>query len=390
MHPPELVRRLLELVDSHYVLPERVGAIRARIEARLAAGAYSDLGPAGLAETITGDLRTCAGDQHFKLVYRSEPGTLRTTATEETPEEIAEFRRIARFNNYGCGEVRRLPGNVGCWRIDEFYDLIDGSGPTFQAAMQLLGNMDALIVDVRRNTGGDPDAVALVCSFFFDVEPIHLETLESRDGTQRQWWTLAHLDCDRYLDKEVFVLIDAGTYSAAEQFAYDLQAHGRATLVGQTTAGAAHARDQFQMDEHYLINIPTLRPVNPRTKTNWAEVGVVPDVPVAGEEALARFRHEWSVGGTGSGLAVLGGYVGRRGRSFAPGAKWKRARMRGHRRWKAACFRPRPRSDQAGRLTQPSEGGFSRATPFGDDARRGAGARGAASSRSSRPRSCAR
>ncbi len=130
--------------------------------------------------------------------------------------------------------------------------------------------------------------MALACSFFFDVEPVHLNTLESRKaGETREWWTLRDLACGRYLGKEVYVLINKGTVSAAEEFAYDLQALSRATLVGQNTAGAAHARDQFQIDEHYFINIPTLRTVNPKTGTNWEGQGVAPDVETMPGESFA-------------------------------------------------------------------------------------------------------
>jgi C-terminal processing protease CtpA/Prc len=246
MDSPKRVGRLLDLVEAHYVVRDGIAGVRARVEQQLAAGAFS--GPA-LAEAVTADLRECTGDLHFKLVYKEEPQPARESAAEESPEEIAEFRRIARFANYGCSVVKRLPGNVGYWKIDEFYDLVDGSGPTFVAAMNVLTNNDALVVDVSDNSGGDPAAVALVCSFFFDVEPVHLNTMESRQpGGTSQSWTLPHLDCERYLDKPVYVLIGRATVSAAEEFAYDLQALGRATLVGQTTRGAAHARDQFQLD----------------------------------------------------------------------------------------------------------------------------------------------
>ncbi len=102
-----------------------------------------------------------------------------------------------------------------------------------------------------------------------------------------QWWTLPHLECERYLDKEVYVLINEGTVSAAEEFAYNLQALGRATLVGRSSAGAAHAREQFQVDEHYFINIPTQRTVNPKTKTNWEGQGVAPDLEAASEASFA-------------------------------------------------------------------------------------------------------
>ena len=210
MDTSEITARFLDLVDAHYVVSEKAGGIREQIEAKLAADAYASLDPSAFAESMTADLRECSGDLHFKVVYKEEPQSARATATEETPEEIAEFRRIARFHNFGCAEAKRLAGNVGYWRIEEFYDLIDGSGPTFVAAMRLLSNTDALIVDVRRNSGGDSAAVALVCSYFFDVEPVHLNTLVSRKEAV-QWWTLPHLDCDRYLDKEVYVLVNEKT-----------------------------------------------------------------------------------------------------------------------------------------------------------------------------------
>lgn len=288
MNTSDLVTRLLGLVDTHYIFPQRSAAIRARIEDRVATGAYAALEHRALAEAITADLRECADDLHFKLIYRDEAQGERTSLTEETPEEIAEFRRVARFNNYGCAEVKRLAGNVGYWRIDEFYDLIDGSGPTFIAAMRLLCNTDALIVDLRSNSGGDPATVALACSFLFDVEPVLLDTVQGRDpGTAQEWWTVPDLDCDRYLDREVYVLIGGRTFSAGEEFAYDLQSLERATLVGQSTAGAAHLRDQFQIDAHHFVNIPTQRPVNPITKTNWEGRGVAPDVMASVEASFA-------------------------------------------------------------------------------------------------------
>ncbi len=288
MQIPDLVACFLDLIDANYVFREKAAAIRNRIEEQLAAGAYASLGHPAFAESMTADLRACADDLHFKVIHKEEPQPLQETATEETPEDVAEFRRIARFNNYGCCEVKRLHGNVGYWKIDEFYDLIDGSGPTFVASMSMLANTDAILVDVRDNSGGDPAAVALACSFFFDVEPVLLNTLEGRKpDAARQWWTLAHLECERYLDKEVYVLINKGTASAAEEFAYDLQALGRATLVGQCTAGAAHIREQYQVDEHFFINIPIQRAVNPTTRTNWEGHGVAPDVEAAPASALA-------------------------------------------------------------------------------------------------------
>ena len=284
---PELLEGICAKIESHYVMADRVPAIKERLGDRVKSGAYASLEGEALAEAVTDDLRDVSGDVHFKLAFRSEARPHSAADVGETAEEVAEFRRIARFNGYGCERVERLPGNVGLWRISEFYDLIDGSGPAFVAAMRLLESTDALIVDVRGNSGGDPATVALACSFFFDVEPVHLNTLESDQGrVQRQWWTLPHLECDRYLAKRVFVLIDERTFSAAEEFAYDLQALGRATTVGARSGGGAHLRESYPIDEHFSINVPVARAVNPHTLGNWESVGVQPDVAVDPERGL--------------------------------------------------------------------------------------------------------
>ena len=56
--------------------------------------------------------------------------------------------------------------------------------------MNLLANSDALIVDVRRNGGGDPAMVALISSYLFD-DVTHLNDLYFRPAdSTRQWWTL--------------------------------------------------------------------------------------------------------------------------------------------------------------------------------------------------------
>ena len=60
MDASELTARFLDLVDAHYVVSEKAGGIRDRIEAELAAGTYASLSPSAFAEAITADLRECS------------------------------------------------------------------------------------------------------------------------------------------------------------------------------------------------------------------------------------------------------------------------------------------------------------------------------------------
>ena len=55
--------------------------------------------------------------------------------------------------------------------------------------MNVLADATALIIDLRGTKGGDPAAVALVCSYLVD-KPTHLNSMVARDGSSVQSWTL--------------------------------------------------------------------------------------------------------------------------------------------------------------------------------------------------------
>jgi C-terminal processing protease CtpA/Prc len=82
------------------------------------------------------------------------------------------------------------------------------------------------------------------------------------------------------------VLTSGRTFSGGEDFAYTLQALGRATVVGEPTGGGAHPTRGFPISAAVHIGVPFARSVNPVTGTNWQGTGVVPDVAVP--EAQAR------------------------------------------------------------------------------------------------------
>ncbi|MGH3164362.1 MAG: S41 family peptidase, partial [Trebonia sp.] len=104
----------------------------------------------------------------------------------------------------------------------------------------------------------------------------------------RQYWALAAVPGDRYLDRPVYVLTSGTTFSGAEEFAYNLKAQQRATLIGEVTKGGAHPVDSFPVSPALEILIPVARSVNPVTGTNWERTGVEPDAAVAAEHALDR------------------------------------------------------------------------------------------------------
>lgn len=286
----EIVTKALELLRANYVFPERAGQAATAIEARLEAGEYDDLDEITLTERLTRDLQEITGDWHLRVVLGGGPGPRRERIGEPEEPKDHEARRLAmrrmgRLDNFGIRQVERLDGNVGYLDVRRVA-VPANAGPAIGAAMELVAGTYALIIDLRHNHGGAPEGVVFWCSYLLDERPTHLNDIFHADtGETRQFWALPYVPGTRYVDRPVFVLTSGRTFSGGEDFAYTLQALGRATVIGETTGGGAHPTRGFPISAAVHIGIPFARSVNPVTGTNWQGTGVVPDVPADAERA---------------------------------------------------------------------------------------------------------
>jgi C-terminal processing protease CtpA/Prc len=156
------------------------------------------------------------------------------------------------------------------------------------AAMNVLADSVTLIIDLRDTRGGAPGMVALICSYLFG-EPTHLDDIYDREAhTTEHTSTWTYVPGKRFIDTPVFVLVSKKTFSAAEELSYDLKALKRATLIGETTGGGAHLVGPRRLDDHFFIEVPFGRFINPVTGTDWEGTGVAPDVEASAADALAE------------------------------------------------------------------------------------------------------
>lgn len=118
----------------------------------------------------------------------------------------------------------------------------------------------------------------------------------------RESWSQAYVPGPRFGGtKPLYVLTSASTFSGAEELAYDVQQHGRATIVGERTRGGAHPCVAHAAHPHLDVTVPVARPTHPVTGTNWEGTGVTPDVPVPAADALdAALQHARASLGTDS------------------------------------------------------------------------------------------
>jgi hypothetical protein len=285
----QVINGVAQKLGEYYVFPEIAERLAKDLRSRQNRGEYDTIvDPKQFSDQLTRDLQAISKDKHLRVRYSKEP--LADRGIFPPPAFIEEQRpEYARRNN-GFERLERLPGNVGYLDLRMFAPPEFGAA-TAVAAMNFLGNCDALIIDLRRNGGGKPAMVAFIASFLFGAEPIHLNDLYIRRGNiVQQFWTLPYLPGRRMQNQPVYVLTSAFTFSGAEEFAYNLKNFKRATIVGEVTAGGAHPVSNQRVHQHFAIGVPYARAVSPVTKANWEGTGVEPDVKIPAQEAL-RWAH---------------------------------------------------------------------------------------------------
>jgi len=281
----EVIRTLGQKMKSNYVFPDVAERTSTALEEKSAKGAYATATTAkAFAKLLSDDLRAMGNDRHLGVRY--DPNAVINSAPDAAPDahQLARMREETLRDGFGIARVERLPGNVG-------YIDLRGFGPTefvgdaYTSAIALLAGTDALILDLRRNGGGEPSSVAYLMSHFFaEGDERHINDIYDRPKDQtRQYWTSASVK-SRYL-KPVYVLTSGYTFSGGEECAYDFQTQKRGTLVGETTGGGANPGDYLSLGHGFMAFIPDGRAINPVTHTNWEHVGVKPDVEVPAAKA---------------------------------------------------------------------------------------------------------
>jgi len=282
-----VVLSLAEVLRDRFAFQERGEAAASRIEALEQQGTFRDASSAAdLLELIETQINPIVDDRHFRVRYMGPEIVAGFSEAAPSPEEIAAFHEEVRLRGAEIPEIRWLAGNVGYLRINMFLDAPPVT-EKLAAAMGILANTGALIIDVRGAPGGEPAGVASAIGHLV-AERTPTVTVQDTSNPAGEHTFYAEPRGPAFTGKPVFVLIDRETGSGAEEFAYDLQAMDRATLVGETTYGAANPGGFLPLAGGFVAFIPMQVVTNTITGENWEGVGVQPDIKSPPEEALTR------------------------------------------------------------------------------------------------------
>ncbi len=293
-----VVASITRTIAEDYIDPNMAKTIGSMLAQQLADDAYETLDdPHEFAGQLTADLVKTSHDLHFNVSLDAQ--WVHAENEAENPEVVRQARAKelarARQQNHGFRELRILEGNIGYLNFT-YFDDPEPAHDTVAAVMKFLSHTDAVIIDLRFNNGGYLEMAQLLCSYFLPSTPSQVlfdfYDLEEGRRIDRKQWVLPSVAGVRMPDTPLYLLIGSTTFSAAEWFAFILKNLGRATVIGERTAGGAHPVNRRALNDRFVLQVPTGEIRDGVSGKDFEGVGVVPDLSAVSVVALHQAHRE--------------------------------------------------------------------------------------------------
>lgn len=277
-----VMTELKKSLAEHYIYldkAERVGVLLDELIKERKLADISD--KRAFTKALTKEIQTILNDKHFRVIIPRPRPIDEDRNVLDTHVEV-----LTRFRKGGFQDIKILEGNVGYVKIDGFRaedkHQVDG-------LMTYLRTVDAIIFDLTNNGGGG-QPVNYLTSYFLPENTLIGKTYHRKKDA---WTELRSepVEGDRRPNVPLFIITSDFTFSAAEAFTYNLQARGRATVVGEVTGGGAHPTAFFPVNNNVAVLMPNRRSYNSVTRSNWEAKGIQPEALTTEDEAFDK-AHE--------------------------------------------------------------------------------------------------
>ena len=295
----EAIDDVVDQLVNRYVDPNLGQRAAQTIRQKKEAQAYEALDTkASLIEALIADMHATTGDKQLQLKDQSGTGPewMHPAVTFEIPDganpDDPKYKKLfLQFLNHGLPNPHVMEGSIGYLFVLEFYS--PGIAPevyqVIDKTMQSFQKCTSVILDLRQcSRGGDPEVMMYLASHFLGGEqsqPLYL-SFDRENQKIAEFRTRTDIAGIPMPNVPLYILVSSETHSTAEMLAYGLQKMGRARIIGETTAGAAHETDTVSIGNGITMVVPINRLAHVKTEANWEGTGVIPDVPTKAKEAL--------------------------------------------------------------------------------------------------------
>jgi hypothetical protein len=291
-----IAAKLADDLVASFVFRDKAEDYAAMLRKNAAAGRY-DTGTRGdVAKLMTEDLLAVHKDGHLRVFVAS--------ATEHGRQRGADAGPPSGWPPLIQAAKTIAPG-VAYIRFTAFWGTPDEIAGVRK---WLADNRDAktLIFDLRNHHGGGMDEQDVIFSYLYDEKTPLLkmalakQLYDSGRSPLEAGPTLAFAaEGDKMVgthsalpgeatplrNARVLVLVSNRSASAAEHFALALKTTGRATLIGEPTAGANHFGGGRPLNDNFGVWMPIGRTYDIKTGKDWEGAGIAPDIAADPKQA---------------------------------------------------------------------------------------------------------
>jgi C-terminal processing protease CtpA/Prc len=304
----EIIDNVVDQLVNRYVDPNLGQKAAETVMQKKEKQAYDALDTKALLfNALIADMHEATRDKQLQLNNQSGAGSgsipsyITIKAPDGTKLDEQQQKKIMqqmfKLMNYGLINAKVQEDNIGYLDIREFMSpqMIPEINKTIDNTLKSFKDCSAIILDLRScfcDAGGSPETVMYMISYLFGgEESVLLYELYNREGNKiNEFCTRTDVTGKRLPDVPVYILTSSKTFSSGEMFAYGLQKIGRAKIVGETSTGAAHETDTINIGQGVMMVVPINRLAHVKTKTDWEGTGVIPDISVKADDALAATK----------------------------------------------------------------------------------------------------
>ncbi len=261
---------VIKALAKNYIFPEKTWLIENKLRDKLTSNEFDEISD------------WYSFIRHINLVMKNVSGDMYLDIVETKPSIILE--KVESKNIFGNGEsfslnnVSILSGNVGYLKLNYFYQNPKAEVDVSRA-LDKLSKVDALIIDLRKAEGESISLAQYLMSFFVEEGTVLSEVVYDKQKKRKLLIASENNGSDKFKHNfPIYILTSAFISSSGEFLSYTLKHLGKAVIVGEETMGVAYVLQKQKINAHISINIPIAIPLHPTTKTNWAEIGVIPDL----------------------------------------------------------------------------------------------------------------
>lgn len=224
-------------------------------------------------ESIAGDAREDGAD---KIAGEAGTQVVLTLLGEDGVSRDVTCTRATLYTPSASGKL--LEGDIGYVRLSNFYS---GSADSFKREVDALVEQGAqgLIVDVRSDPGGYVAELEKILDYLLPEGPVF--TQNPRWGFRSVYQSDA--DC---VNLPMAVLVNTGSYSAAELLAAQLRESAGAPIVGEQTSGKGYSQVTFPLVNGGGVGLSTATYCTGSGHSLIGE-GIAPDVELSLPEGTA-------------------------------------------------------------------------------------------------------